>query len=183
MKNAVICHGTGSTPESFWIPSIRNFLVKIGYSVYSPQLPNSNSPDLRECLPLILNSGSFNSETIMIGHSSGGPLILSVLESIDTKISKVILVAGYARPKGKNKEKDLILQDVYNWKKIKSNVKDLIFINSNDDPWGCDDKEGLYMWNNLGGTLILRTGEGHMGSDIFNQPYKSFPLLEKLVEL
>ena len=65
--------------------------------------------------------------------------------------------------------------------KIKSNVKDIIFINSDNDPWGCDDKEGYYMFENIGGTLIVRHGEGHMGSNDFNQPYKEFPLLEKLI--
>jgi len=35
----------------------------------------------------------------------------------------------------------------------------------------------------FGGTLIIRHGEGHMGSDKFNQPYREFPLLEKILEL
>lgn len=126
-------------------------------------------------------------ESVLIGHSAGCPLILSILENINIHINKVILVAGFARqtkftpPKGQKIEKQLILQDKYNWNKIKRNVKNLIFINSDNDPWGCNDKEGMYMWKYLGGTLILREGEGHMGSDSFNQPYKKFPLLEKLL--
>jgi len=75
------------------------------------------------------------------------------------------------------------LQKQYNWKKIKKNVKDIIFINSSNDPWGCDDKEGLFLFKHLGGTLIIREGEGHMGSDTFKQPYRTFPLLEKLLEI
>jgi predicted alpha/beta hydrolase family esterase len=92
------------------------------------------------------------------------------------------LVAGYSEQKG-NDDNPLILQKSYNWSKIKSNVKDIIFINSSDDPWGCDDQAGLVLFKNLGGTIIIREGEGHMGSDSFNQPYKTFPLLEKLLEL
>lgn len=136
-----------------------------------------------------MKNGQFDGETILIGHSAGGPLILSVLENIKIKIYKAILVAGYARqikytpPKGQKIEKQLILQDKYNWNKIKSNVRDLIFINSDNDPWGCNHQEGIYMWEKLGGTLILREGEGHMGSDSFKQPYKTFPLLEKLLEI
>ena len=71
----------------------------------------------------------------------------------------------------------------FDWDRIKNNVKDIIFINSDNDPWHCDDKEGLFMFDKLGGTLILRHGEGHMGSGTFNQPYKDFPLLEKLLDL
>jgi predicted alpha/beta hydrolase family esterase len=93
-----------------------------------------------------------------------------------------ILVAGYARQKGERKVPELILQDDYDWKKIKKNVKEIIFINSDNDPWGCNDIEGRYMFDHLGGTQIILHGEGHMGSDTFKQPYKEFPLLVKLIE-
>lgn len=182
MKNALILHGTACTPNSFWHPSIKRFLEARGYEVKVPQLPQADRPDLKNWLPAALDF-NFNEETILIGHSAGGPLVLSVLENIAVTIHKAILVAGFARPIGEKQEADPILQETYDWKKIKNNVKDLIFINSNNDPWGCDDKEGLYMWQNLGGTLILGEGESHMGSDKYNQPYTQFPLLEKLLEV
>jgi hypothetical protein len=75
------------------------------------------------------------------------------------------------------------LRPKYNAEKIQSNCSDLIFINSNNDPWGCNDEQGLKMWREFGGTLILREGEGHCGSGTFNQPYTHFPLLEKLLEI
>lgn len=105
------------------------------------------------------------------------------MENIDVKIHKAILVAGYARPNGKEKLPEKILQDSYDWEQIKNNAKDIVFINSDNDPWGCDHQEGQYMFERLGGTLIIRHGEGHMGSDSFNQPYKYFTLLEKILEL
>lgn len=182
MKNALILHGTSCTPNSFWHPSIKEFLEKRGYEVRVPQLPDADNPDLKKWLPVALDF-EFNQESIVIGHSAGGPLVLSVLENIDVKIHKAILVAGYAKPTGIEKKPQLILQEKYDWKKIKNNVEDLICINSNNDPWLCNDKAGLYMFENLGGTLIIRDGEGHMGSDSFNQPYTKFPLLEKLLEL
>lgn len=190
MKNAIILHGTSCNPNSFWQPSIKKFLQKKGYNVWVPQLPNADKPNLKEQLLFILG-GEFNSETILIGHSAGCPLILSILENINVRISKAILVAGYARKLGKMEKQSLkklekdaepILQEKYDWNKIKKNVKDIIFINSNNDPWGCNDEEGYYMFKKLGGTLIIREGEGHMGSDSFNQPYKKFPLLEKLLD-
>ncbi len=182
MKNAIIIHGTGCNPESFWHPSIKRFLEKNGYSVWIPTLPDSDTPDLEKWLPIVLKKGKFTKDTILIGHSAGSPFILSLLERINVTIHKAILVAGYSQLKDKG-DNPKILQKTYNWKKIKKNVKDIIFINSNDDPWGCDDKEGLRMFKHLGGTLIIREGEGHMGSDSFKQPYKRFPLLEKLLEV
>lgn len=181
MKNAIIFHGTGCTPNSYWIPNTKTFLEKNGYEVWVPALPDTNVPDLSKWLPVALE-GHYSEETIIIGHSAGGPLVLSVLENINVTIHKAILVAGYSQMKGDD-DNPLILQTEYNWEKIKHNVKDIVFINSSDDPWGCNDKEGLRLFEKLGGTLILREGEGHMGSDSFHQPYTHFPLLEKLLEV
>jgi predicted alpha/beta hydrolase family esterase len=183
MLNAIMLHGSGKTPNSFWYPSIKNLLESQLYRVWAPQLPEPipKSPELKVQLPYVLENGEFNEETVIIGHSAGCPLTLSVLENIDVRINRAVLVSGFTKPL--ENYPNLILQEKYDWKKIKQNVRDLYFINSDNDPWGCDDKQGYHMFKNLGGTLIIRHGEGHMGSDTFNQPYKEFPLLEKLLSL
>ncbi len=182
MKNAIIFHGTGCTPNSYWLPKTKTFLEGLGYEVSVPQLPDADNPVLSKWLPVAL-SGKYNEETIIIGHSAGGPLVLSVLENIKVTIHKAVMVAGFARKLRGDKEALPILQPEYNWDKIKTSAKDIIYINSQDDPWTIDHEEGLYMWRETGGTLICREGEGHMGSDSFHQPYISFPLLEKLLEV
>ncbi len=182
MKNAIIFHGTGCTPNSYWFPKTKTFLENLGYEVWIPQLPDSDDPQLSKWLPIALQA-KYGEETVVIGHSAGGPLVLSVLEKIDVTIYKAILVAGFARKLRGDKEIQPILQSKYDWGKIKKNVKDIIYINSEDDPWTIDHEEGLYMWKKTGGTLICREGEGHIGSDSFRQPYTTFPLLEKLLEV
>lgn len=179
MKNAIILQGKGETTKSFWLPYAKRELEKKGYEVWLPQLPGIDNPKLDVILPFVLKNGKFTKDTVIIAHSAGCPLILSVLENIDVKIKQAILVAGFSfqlTDGGKD-----ILQKEYNWKRIKQNVEDIIFINSDNDPWGCDDKQGRKMFDKLGGTLIINK-EGHMGSDRFNQPYKKFPLLISLVK-
>lgn len=175
MKNVILFHGTGCTPESYWFPYVKNELENKGYSVWIPQLPDADNPSLKKWLPYALENGAFSDETVLIGHSAGCPLILSILENLNTPVCKAILVSGYARSLGEGSEP--ILQKEYNWGKIKNNAKEFVFINSDNDPWGCDDKEGAYMFTHLGGTQIIKHGEGHMGSDSFHQPYKTFPLI------
>ena len=182
MKNAIIFHGTSCTPNSYWFPNTKTFLEKLGYEVWVPQLPDADKPELSKWLPKALE-GKYSKNTIIIGHSAGGPLVLSVLENIKVTIHKAILVAGFARKLRGDKEIPPILQPKYNWEKIRKAAKDIIYINSQDDPWTIDHEEGLYMWKKTGGTLICRSGEGHMGSDSFKQPYTKFPLLEKLLEV
>lgn len=182
MKNVIMLHGTGETPESFWYPYVKHELEQKGYKVLLPQLPHSDTPKLEFQLPFILQNGKFSNETVIIGHSAGVPLALSILENIDIKIKQAILVAGFITPltEGKNGP-NLILQKQYDWEKIKSHVADIIFIHSDNDPWGCGDVEGRKMFDNIGGMLIIRHGEGHFGSQTFKQPYKEFPFLINLV--
>jgi len=57
MKNAIILHGTGCNPNSFWQPSIKKFLEKKGYEVWVPVLPDTDKPDLKKQLPFVLGGG------------------------------------------------------------------------------------------------------------------------------
>lgn len=180
MNNAIIFHGTGGSPESFWFPYVKQKLEDIGFKVWVPQLPNPNDEKLSEWLPFALKNGEYNAETTLIGHSSGCPLILSILEKLNQPIKKAILVSGFSEPL--SDEPKPILQEKYDWEKIKSNCKDFIFINSDNDPWGCNDKASQKMFDQLDGTQVIRHGEGHMGSEKFNQSYKEFSFLLKFID-
>ncbi len=179
MKNAILFHGTGSDPNSFWFPYVKSELELKHISVWIPALPETDTPDIKKWLPVALK-GTYSDETLIIGHSAGCPLTLSVLESIDVKISRAIFVSGYARNIWHDKENKLLQQN-YDWEKIKHNVKEFYFINSDNDPWGCNETEGKYLFDKLGGTQIIRHGEGHMGSVLFKQPYEKFPFLLKFI--
>ena len=76
---------------------------------------------------------------------------------------------------------DDIIKKSYDWEKIKAHSEEFVFINSDNDPWGCDDIQGRRMLDKLGGVQIVMKGEGHMGSVSRNQPYKEFPLLKKII--
>lgn len=179
MKNAIIFHGTDCKPDDYWYPWLKAELEAAGYKVEVPHYPEINHETIATFLPKIVNTHSFDSETVLIGHSAGSPLILSVLEHIDQKISQAILVAGYSM-RLPGEELDPVLQENYDWGKIKQNVDDVVFINSVDDPWGCNAEQGRFMFDKLGGTLIIRN-EGHFGSTTYNQPYPEFPLVKALV--
>lgn len=179
MRKAIIFHGTDCKPDDFWYKWLGDNLEKRGFSVEIPSYPEINHTPINEFLLKIMDNHSFDSETIIIGHSAGGPLILSILEKIDAVLPQAILVAGYSY-RLPDEQKDPVLQDSYNWEKIRKHVNDIVFINSVNDPWGCNDEQGRFMFNKLGGTQIVRN-EGHFGSTSFNQPYKEFPLIAKLV--
>jgi predicted alpha/beta hydrolase family esterase len=181
LKNAIILHGTGDTPDLFWFPYIKSFLESEGYEVWLPQLPNADYPNLTDWLPYVLESGVFTQETIIVGHSAGAQLILSLLEKIDQPTKQAILVSGYAKALRSTAESEQ--EGEYNWRAIKGKSQQFIFINSDNDPWECTDTQGRIMLDQLGGVQIILKGEGHMGSQTYNQPYKEFPLLTRLIDV
>ena len=179
-KNAIILHGTGDKPDQFWFPYLKSNLESRSYSIWLPQLPNAKKPNLADWLPFVLQNGTITDDTILIGHSAGAQLILSILEKIDCRIKQAILVSGYAEALPNNAESKE--RNELNWDAMKPHFAEIIFVNSDNDPWGCNDKQGKIMFDQLGGTQIIRHGEGHMGSTTHNQPYKEFPLLAKLID-
>jgi hypothetical protein len=46
MKNAILLHGAGDSPNSFWLPYVKRELEKVGYQVWSPQLPDKVSNEI-----------------------------------------------------------------------------------------------------------------------------------------
>jgi len=180
MKNAIILHGTGDSPDLFWFPYVSNGLKEKGYDVWLPQLPNAEKPNVEDWLTFVLKKGEFSEGTILIGHSAGAQLILSILENLDKKVAQVILVSGYSKPLPKTAD-DPKNKDEFMWDKIKGKAKEFIFINCDNDPWECTDVQGRIMFNHLGGTLIIKH-EGHMGSQFHHQPYKEFSLILKLID-
>ncbi|AHB42716.1 hypothetical protein RAAC3_TM7C00001G0878 [Candidatus Saccharibacteria bacterium RAAC3_TM7_1] len=181
MKNAIIFHGTDCSPDNkfYWYEWLKNELENRGYKVSVPHYPTINHKEIGMFLPKVLKNHQFDQDTVLVGHSAGSPLILSILENIDVKVKLSILVAGYSM-RLPGEDKDPVLQTAYDWEKIKSNSSDFVFINSVDDPWGCDDKQGRIMFDHLGGTQIVRN-EGHFGSEGQNLPYVKFPLVRDLI--
>lgn len=175
-RKAILFHGTGAHPDVVWLPWLRSRLTQRGYSVEAPHYPGLNVEPIATFLPKVLADHTFDEDTVLVGHSGGAALLLAVLEHIDTPVDQAILVAGYCtRP---NDGDEPVLQASYDWAAVRASVRDLYFINSRTDPYGCDDKQGRAMFERLGGTQIVRD-DGHFGD--VDQPYESFELLDRLI--
>ncbi len=176
MKNAIIFHGTDSDPSQSWYAWLQTKLEARGYSVEVPHYPNINKGPIEEFLPEVLKNHTFDEETVLIGHSSGSVLVLSLLEQIEPTIRQAVLVAGYCEQLPIHQP---IIKDSYDWERIKAHAQDFVFLNSKNDPWGCDDKQGNKLFDNLGGTLVIQN-EGHFSTS-GDPKFREFPLLERLI--
>jgi serine hydrolase len=175
-RTAIIFHGTGASPEACWYPWLARRLAERGYAVEVPYYPSLNVEPIAAFLPKVLASHAFDEDTVLVGHSGGAALLLAILQHIDVEVRQAVLVAGYCtRP---NASDEPVLQADYDWAAIKAHVRDLCFINSVHDPYGCDDAQGRSMFERLGGTQVIRD-DGHFGDH--GQPYDTFDLLARLI--
>lgn len=176
-RNAILFHGTGGNPNVVWLPWLGRRLTERGYAVQIPHYPDINVEPIATFLPKVLANHRFDEHTVLVGHSGGAALVLALLEHIDVTVPQAILVAGYCTQP--NTSDEPVLQEQYDWGAIKAHVRDLYFINSRVDPYGCDDKQGRAMFERSGGTQIVRD-DGHFGD--YDQPCDTFELLDKLID-
>jgi len=176
-QRAILFHGTGSSPNDFWLPWLTRELQQRGIEVWAPQLPQADKPDLSVWTPWVMERAKFTPDTLIIGHSAGAPLILSLLQRTTVTIGKAVLVAGFINPIPNMPPDHPMLIQKPDWEKMRRQCRDFVFINSDNDPWGCLPAQGEAMRQKLGGTLVTMSGHGHFGSNIFKQPYPTFPLL------
>ncbi|MEU4386914.1 alpha/beta fold hydrolase [Promicromonospora sp. NPDC023805] len=161
-RNAIIFHGTGAEPGWIWYPWLAGRLRARGYDVETPHHPGTNVEPIGEFLPRVLAAHTFSEDTVLVGHSGGAALLLAVLEHLDVTVAQAVLVAGYSTPPNDNAEP--VLQDSYGWAAIRSHVRELVFLNSVEDEFGCDADQGRAMFDRLGGTLVVRD-DGHFTSE------------------
>lgn len=161
-RRAIIFHGTGGRPEWIWYPWLAERLRERGYDVETPHHPGVNADPIATFLPTVLAAHTFDEDTVLVGHSGGAALLLALLEHLDVTVAQAVLVAGYST--NPNPGPEPVLQDAYDWDAIRSHARDLVFLNSVTDEYGCDAEQGRAMFDRLGGTLVVRD-DGHFMSD------------------
>lgn len=161
-RRAIIFHGTNAQPGWIWYPWLADRLRARGYDVETPHHPGTNVEPIATFLPAVLAAHTFDEDTVLVGHSGGAALLLALLEHLDVTVAQAVLVAGYStRP---NDGDEPVLQDSYDWESIRSHTRELVFLNSVADEFGCDADQGQAMFDQLGGTLVVRD-DGHFTAD------------------
>ena len=177
----IILHGTGCTSDDHWFPRLRNELEKQWHIVSIPALPNTEKPDRKTWCDYVRENYVLDSNTVLIWHSAGATVILSILESLEKKIAKAILVSGFFVELDKAWRAKLMLQDTYDRQKIAQHAGKIVLINADNDPRGCDDKQARPVAENIWATFVLAHGMGHMWSGTFNDPCKKLPLILEVI--
>lgn len=135
----VIIHGYGSSSKETWKPWLKAELEKRGHKVFCPDLPNTDKPNVKEQADFVLKNCPFklDKNTVIIGHSLGGAVLMRVLEKNNSKIYKSILLDSVLKPKFNDKERSGVAE-ADNWQfdftKIKSKANEFVVLADENYP-------------------------------------------------
>ena len=96
--NFIFIHGYGSSGKEGWRPWLKRELEGRGHKAYSPDLPNSLKPNVDEQADFIIKNVELGEDTILIGGSLGGVVIMRILEKIKIKIAKAVFIDSVFKP-------------------------------------------------------------------------------------
>ena len=159
-------HGWGGGPDGGWFLWLRGELERRGFEVYSPAMPNTDTPVIEEWvshLKKVVTNPDKN--TYLIGGSIGCQAIMRYLQEIDAKVGGVLFVAGWLNLKEleTQEEKDVAepwLTTPIDFEKVKKSAGKIIAIFSTNDPFVPLSDTKIFA-KSLGAEVSIETGVGH----------------------
>jgi uncharacterized protein len=184
MKNAIIIHGTGGSPEGNWFSWMKEKLQEQGYAVIVPHFPAPQFQSLQSWMAEFKNHRhQVNEDTIFIAHSVGPAFVLSILETLEKPVRACFFVSGFLEvlqlPEFDPINETITIKQ-FDWKKIHQNCPYFFMCHGSDDPY-----VPLYnaeiMADKLNVEIDIIADGAHLNEE---NGYTQFPyLLEKILTL
>lgn len=178
MKRVIIIHGWADDPNKGWISWLVNKLNNEGYQVVAPQMPNPKWPNQKKWLEKINQVVGPNIDNlILVGHSLGCFLLLRFLEqkNLVGKLEKLILVAGFIKPKDLTFEKYFL--PAPDFSKIKAKINKSYCVYSDNDLHVLSE-QSFSLAKRLDASLVLDKGKKHFAT---KQGIIELPSVYKLI--
>lgn len=153
--NYVLLHGFDGSPQKCFFPWLAEELQKVGDTVHSLVLPNTQQPNADEQAEFALKNVEYNERTVLLGHSYGAVTALKIVEQLDRPIAKLVLVSGFAEPGFMDHERNF--EATTNWHfdfaKIRKNVGEVVILRPTNDA-AVPPERADFLQSKLGGTII-----------------------------
>lgn len=183
MKIILLIHGAYGNPNENWMPWLKEELEKFGYEVIVPTFPTPENQNLENWLDVVTPYlTKLNSESVLVGHSIGAVLLLSILEKLNSPIQTTVFVSGFLHDLG-NADFDKINGSFYDkdfdWRRIKENTQNIAVFHGDNDPY-VPLKESKCLAKRLRTETKVIMGGGHLNE---SAGFREFPeLLEKIIK-
>jgi len=191
MKKVILVHGWQGYPDRGWFKWIKAELEYKGFEVIAPKMPDTNNPKIGPWVSKLNEVvGDADEDTHFIGHSMGCQAILRYLETVNTRVGGVILVAGFIEPgslteESFDDEEDLEmarpwLETPIDYDKVKKAAKKIVAIFSDDDPYVPLFNASRFE-DKLGAKIIIKEKQGHFSQG--NGPKEVPTVVKELLKL
>lgn len=179
LMTALILHGIGGHAGIHWQGWLGDQLVKRGWRVIMPQLPEANHPDRREWLKTVSAavSGVGLSELVVVGHSLGVPTALDFIERAKEPVKGLVSVAGFAQDYGAALNSYFMREREIDFAGVNGSLQRAVVFYGDDDPY-VPQSVLLSLAENLGVEPQVFSGGGHLNSQA---GFKTFPELLEAV--
>lgn len=139
MKTAYIFHDAFCDQNSDWYPWMKTTLESAGFVVTVPHFPTPAGQSYQSWLAVVKNFiPKFDTETIIIGHGTGGVFALRLVQDLKVKIHGLFLVATYAEKighAGYDRVNESFFKDPIKFDTIKKNAQVIEIFAGDDDPF------------------------------------------------
>jgi uncharacterized protein len=134
MPKVILIHGNGGgSGQDSWFPYMQRELEQLGVRCDAPDFPEPEIAPAKLWLPYLEELGA-NSDTILVGHSTGAIAAMRYAET--HQLHGSILVAAYHTDLGYPEERAAGYFDTpWDWEAIKRNQQWIVQFASIDDPY------------------------------------------------
>mmetsp|Transcript_2869 Transcript_2869/g.4405 ORF Transcript_2869/g.4405 Transcript_2869/m.4405 type:complete len:235 (-) Transcript_2869:232-936(-) len=157
----VIVPGNGCYPvdDSNWYSSVAKALEGKGFECFLENMPDPNKARESIWIPFIQDKLKADSNTILVGHSSGAEAGMRYAE--ERKLKGLVLVSACYTDLGVENERQAgYYSRPWEWKKIRENCEWILQLASDNDPF-IPEKEMLHVAENLDSEYHCLKGRGH----------------------
>lgn len=168
--NYFILHGSFGSPQSNWIPYLRNEIANRELEVYTPDLPSGigyqNYTNWENMMNEYVKVGLINENTTIYAHSIAPVFVCKFLVNNKIKIKRLISVCGFNNYLGINSEYDNVNESMYfdNLSDVKNYCNDIICYYSKNDPYVKYECEKEFADTITDKQIIIDNG-GHLNAE------------------
>ncbi|MBU0957888.1 MAG: alpha/beta hydrolase [Nanoarchaeota archaeon] len=172
-KKVILVHGWGGSPKEDWYNWLKKELIKKGYEVEAPEMPDTLNPKIDAWVGKLEEVFKESEEVYLVGHSIGCQTIMRFLEKNNIKLKKVILVAPWLSLTDETWDEDYTEEKAKPWietpidfDNVKTKAEKFVVVYSETDPYVPKD-DPFVLKDKLGGELINMGDGGHLDREEF----------------
>jgi uncharacterized protein len=169
MKEVIIIHGWGGSPNEPLHQYLKGLFEKEGFNVKIPNMPHPETPTIEDWVSTIKENVNNLENTIFVGHSVGCQAVLRFVERLNLIVPRIILIAPWMELDEQTIEdegeevKEIArpwMETPIDFEKIKSNIKSGIAIFSDNDLYVPLSQKDFFE-NKLNIKTLVEHNQGH----------------------